>query len=84
MDTVKIADALGVLCCTLFGAHEPQKPFRLRYWAECFPLDVVLYALVEAELKQRRTEGMTAGQIAMFAERVMLRRLQEKERRKAA
>ena len=69
------ADALGVLCCTLFGTGLTD--FRVQYWVECFPLPVILYSLVEAELKRRRAPAMTGMQIAAFAENVMIRRLQE-------
>ena len=83
MDSIqKRADALAVLCCTLFGAHAQLSSFRLGYWAEVFPMEVILYALVETELKQRRTEGMTAAQIAKFAETVMLRRFREEIRKR--
>ncbi len=75
------ADALGVLCCTLFGTD--MTPFRLEYWATCFRVEVILYALVEAELKQRRTEGMTPLQVATFAEKVMLNRSGHQKRKTA-
>ena len=85
MDNLKEkAEALRVLCGTLFGTAITPTAFRVTHWVECFPMEVILYALVEATLKQRRTEGMTYVQIASFAETVMLRRLQEEFRKRKA
>jgi hypothetical protein len=69
------AEALAVLCTALFGKHHFcfTNSFVKR-WAACFPLEVILYALLEAELKQKRTPDITTEQLVKFAETIMLRK----------
>lgn len=68
------ADALRVITGAMFRSGQE---LPVTEWAARFPVEVILYALIEADLKQRRTEGMTAAQTAMFAEKIMLRRHHE-------
>jgi hypothetical protein len=49
-------------------------------WAATFPMEVILYALVEAALKQRRTAGITNEQLSAFAYVVMRRKWREQQR----
>lgn len=75
------ADALSSVCIAMFGASQPVFPTVT--WADSFSMEVILYGLVEAELKRRRTVGMTVQQVSHFAHTVMNRRArEEKEKNK--
>ena len=40
-----------------------------------YPMDIVIYALLEAERKYRRTPNMSSAQVVNFANTVMDRKL---------
>jgi hypothetical protein len=69
------AEALSVLCVALFGKqHFCFSNSFVKRWAACFSMEVILYALLEAELKQKRTPEITTEQLAQFAETIMFRK----------
>lgn len=72
MKDENVARALGTLCVSLF---ENEAVFPCDFWAESFPMDVILYALLETRGKVQRTPGMVHRQIVGFANNVMERRL---------
>ena len=76
LDTLEeTAEALAVLCAALFGKHHfCFTKSCVKRWAACFPLGVILYALLETELKQKRTPDITTEQLVKFAETIMLRK----------
>ena len=64
-------EALHIICANLFGSSE----FPVTQWADSFPIQVILYGLIEAESKLKRTKGtMTQLQVSQFANTVMFRR----------
>lgn len=74
------AEALTVLCAALFGnQHFCFSNCFVKRWAACFPMETILYALLETELKQKRTAGMTTEQLGKFAETIMLRKSRQIE-----
>jgi len=76
-----VANAIAVLCSEMFESGEA---FPSAFWAESFPTEVILYALLETQSKRRRTPGMIHRQIVNFANTVMERRLRDQQRRTAA
>lgn len=81
MKTENVAEALTALCSDMFGS---SAVFPSEYWAANFPTEVILYALVEAQDKRRRTPDMIPRQIMNFANTIMERKLREEQKRKAA
>jgi hypothetical protein len=74
------SEALDTVCHAMFGQAQPIFPTVM--WAACFPMEVILYALVEAELKRRRTPGIEVQQISNFAHTVMNRRYREEQKQR--
>jgi hypothetical protein len=62
------------MCYEIFGPQAHPEWFPTDYWVRTYPAEVVLYGLLEAAGKYRRTPGMTDKQIANFASVVMERK----------
>lgn len=69
-----------MLCYDMFPreAHPEWLPFD--YWAGTYDTEVIIYGLLEALGKYRRTPGMTNKQLANFASTVMERKDRESRR----
>jgi hypothetical protein len=63
------AHAVGLLC-TLFAAN----CFPARLWVELFPMEVILYGLLETVSKRRRAPEMHDYELEDFATHIMRRR----------
>jgi hypothetical protein len=85
--TDRQATVIRNLCLELFpDARHAFRFSRVAYWADSYPLETILYGVLEAKFKKMRTEalmqGMEPEHIATFAENVMLRRSRHPSERK--
>jgi hypothetical protein len=70
-----LSDSVRLICIELFGPKPQPQNFPTEYWMKLYPMDIVIYALLEAERKYRRTPNMSSAQVVNFANTVMDRKL---------
>ncbi len=78
-------DSIYILCRQLFETNEGDTYglFPIEYWLRTYPLEVVLYALLESHSKFNRTKPtMSPRQIANFASSVMERKFSDDQRKR--
>jgi hypothetical protein len=74
--------ALSEICCSMFEEETLPVAFPVEYWINNYPLEVILYALLETQQKVRRNKATMCGKhIENFAVTIMERRDREQIKR---